>query len=62
MLFRSDSLVYKTHEGYQWELDDSLGRRPKMIEVSMEMTILHDVQPFSKSNYKHYREIPHYKK
>lgn len=49
-----DSLSYKTMEGYQWEIDKDKGRRPRIIDVSMELTILHDIQPFSNGdNYKH---------
>jgi len=48
-----DNLSYKTLDGYQWEIKKELGRRPKIIDVSMELTILHDIQPFSTKDYKH---------
>lgn len=48
-----DNLSYKTQEGYPWETSKDKSRRPKIIDVSMELTILHDIQPFSKNNYKH---------
>lgn len=52
-----DSLNYKIQEGYPWEVEEN-ARRPKIIDVSMDLTILHDIQPFSNDNYKHRQDIP----
>lgn len=44
-----DSLSYKTIEGYPWEIrkDSGAGLKPKIIDVSMELTIIHDFIPYS---------------
>ena len=51
-----DSLNYKTTDGYPWETDIDYGRRPKIIDVSMELTILHDIQPFSNGELYQHRQ------
>ena len=53
-----DSLNYSVKEGYHWEVAGRSGaRRPKIIDVSMDLTIIHDIAPFSTKNYKHYPNI-----
>ncbi len=53
-----DSLNYSVKEGYHWEVAGRSGaRRPKIIDVSMDLTIIHDIAPFSTKDYKHYPNI-----
>lgn len=44
-----DNLSYKVVDGYMWELESFLGagRKPKIIDVSMDLTIIHDFIPYS---------------